>query len=258
MAGKKTTPTTKSTKAAKPSIKSAAKKTAKTSKVVTQKTSTPKISVPKFAVTNPIKKIDLSQARELILKYKFYIIAVLVLAIGVMLFNRFGIVAWVDNKPVTRMEFYKDLETRYGKDTLDQLIVEKLIREEAATKGINVTEEEINAEITKYETEQGGKEALAQILVSQNISESEFKDLVEFQLLRQKLFENGVTVTDEEVDQYIEQNKDALVDPENPQTASQEAQLKSEIRDQLIQQKVAQNYSNWAMQNLNSDRVRRN
>jgi hypothetical protein len=115
---------------------------------------------------------------------------IILLAIGlvVLLFaaNKYLVVAWVDKSPVTVFEYYNTLSKRYGKDVKEELIVQKLLESEAKSKGINISDEDLNAEIAKIEEQQGGADKLQQILQAQNISEDEFHRLVTLQLIRSK------------------------------------------------------------------------
>lgn len=148
-----------------------------------------------------------------------------------ILANKYFVVAWVDKKPITRIEYYKSLDKRYGKDLREELIVEKLINAEAANKKVNVTNDETAAEIKKIEEQQGGPEKLEKVLALQNLSRDDLRGLVRLQLLRAKIFSGG-DVSEDEVNKYMESNKEALT-AENPD-ASPEAQLaqKAQVKEQ--------------------------
>lgn len=177
-----------------------------------------------------------------------------VVAVGLVLLgwlaSKYLIVAWVDGQPITRIELLGELEKRYGKDTREQLVIQKLIANEAKNRGTNVSDAEINTEIKRIEQEQGGADKLQQVLQMQGIKESEFKELVRLQLLRQKMFGANANVTDKEVNDYIEQNKAQL--PEKIDDA-----LKSRIKEEIKQQKIAADYNAWLQEALNGTRVKR-
>lgn len=164
--------------------------------------------------------------------------------------SKYLIVAWVDGQPVTRIELLSELEKRYGKDTREQLIVQKLIANEAKNRGTTVSNDEINTEIKRIEQEQGGADKLQQVLQLQGISQTEFKELIRLQLLRQKMFGSNATVSDEEVTQYIEQNKEQL--PEQVDDA-----LRARIKEEIKQQKIATDYNTWLQEALGGTRVKR-
>jgi hypothetical protein len=190
-------------------------------------------------------------------KFSFLLLLIGLVAIVILLGNKFFVVAWVDKKPLTRWEYYQSLDKKYGNDTKEQMIVEKLITSEADKRGVSVTSTDIQNEIKKFETEQGGADRLDQILQLQGLSRDDLNRLVKLQLLKQKLFGTDVNVSDQEVTQYMDQNKDQLPDLTTAD-ASTSAQIKSQVQDQLKQQKVNQNFQNWLNSNLQSNRVIRN
>lgn len=166
--------------------------------------------------------------------------------------GKYLIVAWVDNKPITRLEEYKILQQRYGKDVKEQLIVEKLVFSEADKRGISISDQELESEIKKIEGEQGGKDSLNKILQTQGINQDEFRKLVKLQILREKMFGSNINVTEEDVNKYMKENNQQLPETED---ASASTQLKENIKEQLRQQKVNTEFSNWLQKNLQSSRV---
>lgn len=181
-------------------------------------------------------------------------------ALLLVLGNRYFIVAWVDQKPITRIDYYKALGQKYGNDVREQLIVEKLVEAEAQKKGIKITPQNIDNEIKKIETDQGGKDKLNQILQVQNISQGEFRKLVRLQILKQKLFENNVTIKDEDVNKYIQENQAQLelsYSEATQSTPDAQKQLKEKVKNQLKLQKVNEEFNNWLRSALQGPRVSR-
>lgn len=199
------------------------------------------------------KKLFLLQSKKLVLfrnAKTLYIVAILLgLAALLALGSRYLVVAWVDNKPITRFEFYKSLDQKYGKDVKEQIIVERLIDEEAIKRGVRISDNDINNEISKIEKEQGGKEKLDQILQIQNISNTEFRKLVRLQLLRQKMFGQNIEVKDEEVKKFLEENKEQFPEVND--------QVRNQVKEQLKQQKLGTDFNKWLQDSLKSSRVKR-
>lgn len=184
--------------------------------------------------------------------------ATLIVLAGLLyLAGRYLIIAWVDNRPITRIQLFQNLEQRYGKDTREQLIVQELIMAEARKRNLNVSDGEIDAEIKKIEDQQGGREQLDQILQVQGISQSEFRNLIKLQLFRTKIFGEGVTISDADVTTYIDQNKESIPAATEGASQSDKDKLKEDVREQLKQQQVSQKFNAWLQSVLQSDRVRR-
>ncbi len=195
-----------------------------------------------------IKKFQLSK------RGYFLLTLIGLLVILFVLGNKFLVVAWVDKKPITRFEFYNALEKRYGKDLKDELIVERLLNDEAAQKKIVVTDNDVNNEIKKIEDQQGGADKLNQVLSLQNLTRDDLKRLVKLQLLRTKIFSDGVVITDQDVTSYIDANKDVIQKDAN---GNVDDKTKQSIKDQLKQQKINDNFNKWLSENLNGPRVNR-
>ncbi|MHA6253083.1 SurA N-terminal domain-containing protein [Oceanobacillus sp. CAU 1775] len=112
---------------------------------------------------------------------------------------------------------YQQLKTMlhmYGQDTSDLemlksetiaiLVEQELIRQDATEQGIEVTEEETQAQIDTI-VEENGEEALATMLEQNNLSEEDFREQLTNDLVTLKYIETefDVEVTDEEVqEQY--------------------------------------------------------
>lgn len=109
-----------------------------------------------------------------------YTVLVILAVIGVFFtVSRFWVVAWVDNKPITKFELYSLLEKRDQGKTAEELIVEKLLLSEGQKQKQSVSEAEVQSEIQKIEKQQGSAEQLDQILTIQGLSRDDFRKLVE-------------------------------------------------------------------------------
>ncbi|MBI3485555.1 SurA N-terminal domain-containing protein [Candidatus Daviesbacteria bacterium] len=182
-------------------------------------------------------------------KLPVIVLSVLVLAGLLFLISKWLVFAWVDKIPVTRVELYKRLDARYGKDIKDQIITEQLILNEARNRGVSVSNDEINAEYKKIQ-DQVGAEMLTSLLSQQNVNENTFRDQLKFQILVRKMFSQNVSVSDDEVNKVIEQQASGSANP-----APVDDKQKQEIKDQLLQQKISQNFKTWLQGALQSSRV---
>lgn len=186
-------------------------------------------------------------------------LAATIVVIGGLLYlaGRYAVIAWVDNRPITRFQLYSNLENRYGKDMTEQLIVENLIVSEARQKNISATDGEIDAEIKKIEEQQGGADQLNQILQVQGIGQAEFRNLIKLQLLRTKIFSEGIMVSDQQIDSYIDQNKENIPAATEGASPDDKVKLRQDVKDQLVQEQVSTKFNEWLKTNLQGDRVKR-
>lgn len=183
------------------------------------------------------------------LSKRVVVLGLIVIGGGILLFlaYRWLVVAWVDQTPITRVEMYKQLEARYGKDLMEQMVTETLITNEAKNRKVSVSKEEVAAEVKKLEDQQGGADKLDQVLGFQGMTRAELEKQISYQLLIRRMFGDGVTVSDEDVNQYIESNKEQLGEVDD--------QTKVTIREQLVMQKIGQAFNTWLTENKSGSRV---
>lgn len=174
---------------------------------------------------------------------KSYIVFLLILAavIGILYyFKGLFIVATVNGQPITRLAVIGELEKRGGNQAVDSLITRELIQQEGKRQNVSVTEKEMDDEIKKLEESLGGKEAFEQLLQLQGLSRSDLKEQVRMQKLVEKMLAGQIQVTEKEVDEYIEKNKETLL-----KNTTDSASLKTNVTQQLKQQKLSEKLKPW-------------
>ena len=170
------------------------------------------------------------------------VIALVVLGLGALLYNyrTLFIAATIQGKPIFRWEVVKVLESQLGDQALNNLVEKKLIENEAAAKNIVVSEDEINIKIQTIEDGivQGGQ-TMEEFLEQNGMTEADFRSQVRHIALIEKLMQDKVTVTEEEVTAYITENKESFPD------LTDDEQGRSLVRESLRQNKMSQEYSNY-------------
>lgn len=162
------------------------------------------------------------------------IIIAVIVVLGVLAYVYKGlfIAATVNGSPISRLAIIQKLEKASGKSLLDSLITEKLVQDEASAKKIIISDDEINAEIKKIEDQivaQGG--TLDAALGAQSMSRDDLKKQIVFQKEVETLVADKINVSDEEVAQYIKDNKISI--PEGQEAATEE-QIKNDLRNQKL------------------------
>lgn len=255
MATKKTT---KKTTTATPAKKTASKAT--TSKAATRKVAkAPTKSSSKTAVkstanaktTTPVEKTpektshastESTTVKSVKIRKPYIALIIVILLVGALLYFYRGlfVAAVVNGQPISRVELVRQTEQQSGKQTLDTLVRNTLIEQKAKRENITVSEKEINDEIKKLEdnlSKQGQK--LDQVLEAQGMTREDLQKLIKLDKLVSKMVGKDVKVTDDEVNAYIEKNREAL--PEG----TDEATLKKQVTEQLKQQKTNEKVRNW-------------
>ncbi|HHT26940.1 MAG TPA: hypothetical protein GXZ82_06810 [Firmicutes bacterium] len=120
------------------------------------------------------------------------------------------IVAFINGIPITREEFYTRMESEIGEQVMNQLIAEALV---LSVKDVAVTEDEINAEIDQIKAVYPSTEIFEQAMAEYGLTYDRLVKEIRINLILQKLAAAGVTITDEEISAYFENNKAALGTP---------------------------------------------
>ena len=164
---------------------------------------------------------------------------IIILAVLAWRFRGYIIIANVNGQMIPRWELSQHLMKRFGQQTLDNLINERLILSNSRQKGIFVTQDEINARVSEIEQKLQGQSTLAEALTVQGLTEDMFRSQLEVQIAIEKLFEKEASVSAEDIDDYIKKNAAVY------QTATDQAQVREEVQSILKQQKVSDSFNQW-------------
>ena len=180
----------------------------------------------------------LNIASERILNFKksktLYIIIIIAGLLLLAVYKKsWFVAATVNGTPVTNLDLQLRLNREFRTQTLNQLVNERVILNEAAKNNAIVTEGEVNKKISEIETSVGGTEALNALLSQQGQTKETIRQQIKLQLTIEKLYSKEATISAEEVEQFIEQNQDQL-------KATDSAGQQKEATDALKNQKVSQ------------------
>jgi foldase protein PrsA len=119
------------------------------------------------------------------------------------------IVAAIGSRKITIGELETALEQRYGAELLNQIIDREAISLEGKETGISVTNAEIERELKRM---QQGYESEGQFYESMKVqlgmSKEELREDVHYKLLLDKLATRNITITDAQVEEYIQTHPD--------------------------------------------------
>ncbi|GAB6259432.1 peptidylprolyl isomerase [Peribacillus sp. N1] len=156
---------------------------------------------------------------KLLRSTKAYIWAGSILIIGgimafAMISSTDKTMASIDGEKINKDELYDALVAGYGADTLDLLITNKLVELEAEKAGIKIKDDEIQKEIDVMVESYGDEKSLKEQLEASGSSMEALKKDIVVYLQTKKLVEPRITVTDEEISTYFEDNKDTFAQVE--------------------------------------------
>ncbi len=110
--------------------------------------------------------------------------------------------ATVDGEIITRQEWLAAIEERYGKETLQSLVNERVMEKAAKEYKIKVSEEEIDFEIALMRSAQDANDTMIQIL-----SPEQLRVKIRSQLILEKVLTKDLIIEDEAVASYYKDNK---------------------------------------------------
>lgn len=128
-------------------------------------------------------------------------------------------VAKVNGVNISNTQLYDAMLASGGAQTLDSLISDEIITQEGKKAGVQATDADINAEIASIQSSFGSDTEFQQALTSYGMTLDDLKKNMKTQVLLKKMLEPQVTITDDEVKQYYDQNLESLKVPEQIQAS---------------------------------------
>lgn len=208
-----------------------------------RKTSLPRVRAIKAPQTEDLESLSVIESSK---PYKprnsriYILIGILVLIAALFYFKGFFVAALVNGQPISRLTLIAELEKQGGKQALSSLVNQTLILQEAKKKNINVSQEEIDTQSKQIEDslkKQG--QSLDTALAVQGMTRQDFLMQLKIRSLVEKLLADQIKVTDKEINEYIEKNKDTLP------TDLKEDEIKKGVMEQLKQQKMTSKSQEW-------------
>lgn len=193
------------------------------------------------------KELEVSELNKPIISSKpqffntknLIIIGLLILVLLVWKFKGYFIAATINGAPISRFELNNQLTRRFGQQTLENLINERLILSAARQKGIFITSDEIAGRVKQVEERLAGQTTLVEALKAQGLTDSMFKRQIEIQISIEKMFEKDATVSAKDIDDYIKNNSAFYKESTDP------AKVRTEVEANLKQQKISELFDPW-------------
>jgi parvulin-like peptidyl-prolyl isomerase len=150
------------------------------------------------------------------------------------------VVAKVGNTVIDQASFTAKMESGSGKQTLQEMISEQLINAGAQKYHITAEKQDTDAAQTAFEAQYGvtSPDQLTQFLAQNNLSTSDFQDLMRVQVLEQKLAERNIpAVSDKDIQSYYDAHK-ANFTKQGSSTPEPLSTVRSQIIDSIKQSKA--------------------
>ena len=129
-------------------------------------------------------------------------------------FSKEDSVAKVGSETISKEDLYTTLVDQYGDGALDTLIAEKIVKLESDKKDLTVKDSEIKKELENIKGQYDSEEAFNEALASSGSDLDSVKKNIKTYLLTEKLLKDRVKITDDQIKEYFEANKDTFAQKE--------------------------------------------
>lgn len=155
-------------------------------------------------------------------------------------------VATVNGTDIKKDKLYDALVDAGGKQTLDSLITEELVNQEASKKGIKVTDADVTKEMDDIKKGFSSDEEFQMALQQSGMSVEDLKKQMNMQVQIRKLLEPEVKVTDDDIKKYFDENKASFNTPEEVKASHILVKTKDEAEGILKQLKGGADFATLA------------
>lgn len=123
-------------------------------------------------------------------------------------------IATVGDKTITVRMLEEQLMSKYGRELLNQIIDQEVIRMEGKAQGISVGDSEVQQEIKRMQQGYDSEEQFYKAMKEQlGFSPEALRKDIYFKLLSEKIAMQGIRITDEQVDAYIKAHAEEFKQP---------------------------------------------
>jgi foldase protein PrsA len=118
-------------------------------------------------------------------------------------------VAAAGGQSITEQQWMDELKKKHGEAVLLEMINHIVVAKEAKSLGITVADDEVEQELKRIIAGYGSEEQYyAQMQSELGLSRKEVREETVYRLTLQNIATAGITISDDDVDQYLEQNGD--------------------------------------------------
>lgn len=158
------------------------------------------------------KKVEVinTESAKKNMKYVYAGALICLVLVAVYFFRDFFVLATVNNYPITRISVIKKLEQLGGKQVLDKLVTENLIKQEAKKQKIVVTDDEVKKALEDIKVQISSQSGMSyeQYLSQNNVKEKDIMDEIKiWNLTMNKLLADKIKVTEQEIQTHFDTYK---------------------------------------------------
>ncbi|KAB2329153.1 peptidyl-prolyl cis-trans isomerase [Bacillus mesophilum] len=152
------------------------------------------------------------------------------------------VVATIGNQEITRQEWLSEIELKYGKDVLDELVSEEVISQAGEKYDISISQEDIDREMKMMKTAYGpvGDYTL--------YDEEKLAEQIENSLILEELLTKDADISEGELERYYEENRAMFTFPDSYHISKIVVKTKEEAEQTLQELGQGSSFSVLAME----------
>ncbi|KON85852.1 peptidylprolyl isomerase [Sporosarcina globispora] len=150
-------------------------------------------------------------------------------------------VAKIGGDKITRQEWMSEMETKYGKSTLSELIDQKVIEEAGKKYGVKISDKAVDLELKMVKTMYGGN-------FTDEMSEDKWRRQIKNNLILEELLTADVSISEGEMKSYYEQNNSQFQIPDTYHISQIIVKTKEEAEQTLKELDEGSSFSVLAME----------
>lgn len=187
------------------------------------------------------KEVSLKKNLAPALNTPTIIALVVIVLVGLAyIFRGSYLAAIVNGQPISRLAIMREAEKFQGTQILEQKVLEELVIQKAREEGVQISDEVVDAKLNEIKEDVAAQgQDFDMLLEMQGMTEDELRRQIRLQEMVEQLVGAEVEISDAEIEQYIENNRDFL-----PEEATEE-ELEDIARQQLEQQALSGKYQDW-------------
>ena len=195
----------------------------------------------KMQETPVLKKINIATIKSKLKQPKIILgLIVVVLVVAAFFLKGLFVAAMVNGEPISRISIINELEKQGGKQALSASINQALILQEERKKKVEVSQDELNAAVKEIEDNLKAQgQSLDSALEMQLMTREDLLAQLKIRNLVEKLLADKIKVTDKEIADYIEENKESIP------AEMTEDEIKKSAKEQLKQEKLSNASQAW-------------
>ncbi|WEK55871.1 MAG: SurA N-terminal domain-containing protein [Candidatus Cohnella colombiensis] len=141
----------------------------------------------------------------------------------------------VNDTSISKNELFDALVAAGGGQTLDTLVSSELIRQEMEKQGLVLTDEDYEKELETIKQSVGSEEDFQSLLSMYGMTVEDLKKELKSQAQLRKLLEDQVSITDEQIKTYYDENlEDLTVDGVAPTLEAKTEEIRATLMDEQL------------------------